>query len=704
MSNSPPTTTTPIPYNDEDDQEWDCPLCMEEMDIHDQHFRPCPCGYQVCRFCWHRIRENGTGACPACRRRYTEEGAETLPIPPEVLAIEKQKRKERKERKEAALNEATVTGSTPAVPAAPSVASPPLMGTNASPIMLPSQRHDILSSRKAIAEYRVIQRNLVYVIGISPKIATEAVLRSHEFFGQHGGIIKVVVNKRNLNMGTGNSVSAYVTYKLKEDAAKAIQGMDGCVYDGRVIRATYGTTKYCSFYLRGLNCPNAGCMYLHDQGDMIDSFTKEQLTLGSHQLQIENHQGQKKSFGLVPVDRTDARGSGGAGGVGNPLDPSFSLASSANALSAGQISPPPSSSSPKPPPPAMSIASAAPAANAQAAASSPPLQNERAMSAKLRELFSDALDFEYSPEFIHALRHILSGYESAASHSSSTASVTVNPILQHTMSIGTISRSGSPHSAIGSSRHSSEVPSPTNYANSQEGIGSLANPFTTTRATPMSAVTSSSMGSGAGNNAGNNNNVNVNNNGMLKPAFAGAFALGVPSPAKLTPAKASDNKAPILLQRSSTTSTRSPSPSTALGQTAATTGAGVTQQQQPRVQVTSAAASPAKNNLFSVLSSMSSSNGATLPSVNPFGEPTPHALSSTPKHPPTFPVILKQKQGPKQPVDLSTLSTGGSGSGSGSGGPSTEQALAQNRHEMAHLETTLKQLLLDQHGQQQRKK
>jgi hypothetical protein len=25
----------------------DCPLCLEEMDVSDLNFKPCPCGYQV---------------------------------------------------------------------------------------------------------------------------------------------------------------------------------------------------------------------------------------------------------------------------------------------------------------------------------------------------------------------------------------------------------------------------------------------------------------------------------------------------------------------------------------------------------------------------------------------------------------------------------------------------------------------------------
>jgi len=37
----------PIVMDDDSDEEGICPLCMEEMDITDQTFLPCPCGYQA---------------------------------------------------------------------------------------------------------------------------------------------------------------------------------------------------------------------------------------------------------------------------------------------------------------------------------------------------------------------------------------------------------------------------------------------------------------------------------------------------------------------------------------------------------------------------------------------------------------------------------------------------------------------------------
>lgn len=31
----------------DDDEDECCPLCVEEFDLSDRNFRPCPCGYQV---------------------------------------------------------------------------------------------------------------------------------------------------------------------------------------------------------------------------------------------------------------------------------------------------------------------------------------------------------------------------------------------------------------------------------------------------------------------------------------------------------------------------------------------------------------------------------------------------------------------------------------------------------------------------------
>lgn len=45
-------------------------------------------------------------------------------------------------------------------------------------------------------------------------------------------------------------------------------------------RASFGTTKYCTYFLKHIPCTNPDCMYLHELGDEAVSFTKEEMAVG----------------------------------------------------------------------------------------------------------------------------------------------------------------------------------------------------------------------------------------------------------------------------------------------------------------------------------------------------------------------------------------------------------------------------------------
>jgi hypothetical protein len=102
----------------DDEEDTECPLCVQELDLSDRNFLPwyvqredvramvallfsnpehypsfafrfirlvlivspllamriaSPCGYRVCMWCWHHIRENLNGLCPACRTPYNAD-------------------------------------------------------------------------------------------------------------------------------------------------------------------------------------------------------------------------------------------------------------------------------------------------------------------------------------------------------------------------------------------------------------------------------------------------------------------------------------------------------------------------------------------------------------------------------------------------------------------------------------------------------
>lgn len=51
-----------------------------------------------------------------------------------------------------------------------------------------------MDSRKHLGELRVVQKNLVFVVGITPRIADPELLKKGEYFGRFGRIHKIVVN------------------------------------------------------------------------------------------------------------------------------------------------------------------------------------------------------------------------------------------------------------------------------------------------------------------------------------------------------------------------------------------------------------------------------------------------------------------------------------------------------------------------------
>lgn len=56
-------------YNDDDT----CPICVGEMDATDKSFKPCKCGFQLCGFCYRKIKDTMDNKCPSCRSEYKEE-------------------------------------------------------------------------------------------------------------------------------------------------------------------------------------------------------------------------------------------------------------------------------------------------------------------------------------------------------------------------------------------------------------------------------------------------------------------------------------------------------------------------------------------------------------------------------------------------------------------------------------------------------
>lgn len=153
-------------------------------------------------------------------------------------------------------------------------------------IDVPQSIRDLNRSRLSVpncthlVDVRVIQRELVYIVGIPIQFANEEALLKYEFFGQYGPIKKVAINASHIHSSPNQvpSISAYITFRNCDDALECIYALENFSLDGNPLKASFGTTKYCSAFLRGQKCTNPDCMYLHHSGDQNDSFSKDEIT------------------------------------------------------------------------------------------------------------------------------------------------------------------------------------------------------------------------------------------------------------------------------------------------------------------------------------------------------------------------------------------------------------------------------------------
>ena len=156
---------------------------------------------------------------------------------------------------------------------------------------------------------RIVMKNMVYVAGMKLPAPPDEVslrqtrrlrtlhpqaipiFRSNEYFGQYGKISKLYLRDRTSlastavtpphHSETSASTGIYIVYVRREDAARAISALDMIQAPsgapGQILRASFGTTRYCDAFLRGTKCDNSNCHNLHEWGGESDTFTREDM-------------------------------------------------------------------------------------------------------------------------------------------------------------------------------------------------------------------------------------------------------------------------------------------------------------------------------------------------------------------------------------------------------------------------------------------
>lgn len=225
-----------------------CPVCLDLLDADDCNFYPCFCGYQICRFCWHKIRiDDNDGLCPACFKVYPEIPAAYTPASQEQMAKSKaEKKRKAQQKKEKAAK--------------------------------------LIESQKNLANVRVVQKNLALFMGLPIRLANPEVLKRRDHFGQFGKIQKIVTHQSTKYVRSkGPCVNAYVTYIKSGEALRAIDRLNNSIIDGQIIKARLGTSRYCRNFIKKILCQNPNCMYLHAFGEPEACCTPDEMLAGKPQ-------------------------------------------------------------------------------------------------------------------------------------------------------------------------------------------------------------------------------------------------------------------------------------------------------------------------------------------------------------------------------------------------------------------------------------
>ncbi|CAD8187969.1 unnamed protein product [Paramecium pentaurelia] len=133
-----------------------------------------------------------------------------------------------------------------------------------SPRFLYSFKEISLQNKTLLAEIRIICKNLIYVIGLAPTIAKEENILDNMAKSKNQLQFRAIhlihlhmLPILHIEMNRKHQWQFQYTLYLKFMACERFP-----LYD-RYVKASFGTTKYCTNFLKGQQCKIKDCVYLH---------------------------------------------------------------------------------------------------------------------------------------------------------------------------------------------------------------------------------------------------------------------------------------------------------------------------------------------------------------------------------------------------------------------------------------------------------
>ena len=142
--------------------------------------------------------------CPACRQGYTENPADFKPLTSEEMAKIKVGLQAVLRSRQTMLIDSTLQAEKRQKDQA--------------------KKQKITENRKHLANVRVVQKNLVFVVGLSPRLADPEILKKPDYFGKFGKIHKVVINHSTQYAGSQMQVKDQTSGESPEGKVCCVLG------------------------------------------------------------------------------------------------------------------------------------------------------------------------------------------------------------------------------------------------------------------------------------------------------------------------------------------------------------------------------------------------------------------------------------------------------------------------------------------------